>query len=135
MVGDLETTTGYISEIEGSSMFTTSYCLMFSFHPRLDMIPIICLRSFGQTEEELKFITIPEKFYPYINRDDLRCFMDACDNVLQKKQKQAVSTLCIIEMWMVYRYLKNNSDMVVKVKNAELTEEEKRKFHIKAHCN
>ena len=61
--------------------------------------------------------------------------MDACDNVLQKKQKQAVSTLCIIEMWMVYRYLKNNSDMVVKVKNAELTEEEKRKFHIKAHCN
>ena len=61
--------------------------------------------------------------------------MDACDNVLQKKQKLAVSTLCIIEMWMVYRYLKNNSDMVVKVKNVELTKEEKRKFYIKAHCN
>ena len=134
MVGNLETTTGFISEIEGGSMFATSYCLMFNFHPKLDMIPITCLRSFRQTKDELKCITIPEKFYPYINRNDLRCFMDACDNVLQKKHKQAVSTLCMIEMWMVFRCLKDYSDTVVKVKNAELADEEKRKFHVKAHC-
>ena len=134
-MGDLETTTGYISEIEGGLMFATSYCLMFNFHPKLYMIPVTCLRSFGQTENELKFITIPEKFHPYINRDDLRCFRDACNNLLQKKQKLAVSTLCMIEMWMVCRCLKNYFDTVVKVKNSELTEDEKRKFHVNTHCN
>ena len=62
------------------------------------MIPITCLRSLGQTEEEFKFITIPEKFYRSIDNDDLICFRDACDDVLQKMKKQAVSTLCMIEM-------------------------------------
>ena len=61
--------------------------------------------------------------------------MDAYDNILQKKQKQAVSTICMIEMWMVYRCLKNFFDTVVKVKNAEFTDEEKRKFHVKTRCN
>ena len=48
VVGDLETTTGYISEIEGESMFVTSYFLMFNFHPKIEMTPFTCLRSFGQ---------------------------------------------------------------------------------------
>ena len=47
VVGDLETTTGYISEIEGGSIFATSYWLMFNFHPKLNMTPITGLRSFG----------------------------------------------------------------------------------------
>ena len=60
VAGDLEKTTGYKSKKEGGSMFPTSYCLMFNFHPKLNMTPITYVRSFGQTEEELKFITIPE---------------------------------------------------------------------------
>ena len=32
-------------------MFATAYCLMFNFHPELNMTPITCLRIFGQTEE------------------------------------------------------------------------------------
>ena len=48
VVGDLKTTTGYISEIEGGSLFATSYCLIFNFHPKLKMTPITCLRRFGQ---------------------------------------------------------------------------------------
>ena len=36
VVGDLEATTRYISEIERGSMFATSYCLMFM----LNMTPI-----------------------------------------------------------------------------------------------
>ena len=48
-------------------MFDTSYWLMFNFHPKLKMTPIKCLRSFGQNEQELKFITVPEKCCPYIN--------------------------------------------------------------------
>ena len=87
VVGDLETTSGYISEIEGGSMFATSYCLMFNFHPKLEMTPITCLRSFGQNEQELKFITVPEIFYSYINHDDLRCFEDACNTDLEKKKE------------------------------------------------
>ena len=59
VVGDLETTTGYISEIEGGSMFATSYCIMFNFHSLLEMPPIVCSRSFGQTEKELVFV--PDK--------------------------------------------------------------------------
>ena len=51
---DLETTTGYISETEGGSMFAMSYSLIFNFHPKLKMTPITCLRSFGQNEQELK---------------------------------------------------------------------------------
>ena len=39
MVGDLKPTAGYILEIEGGSVFVTSYCLMFSFHPKLEMTP------------------------------------------------------------------------------------------------
>ena len=57
VVEDLETTTGCISEIEGGSMFAKSYCLMFNFHPKLEMTPITCLRSSCQNEQELKFIT------------------------------------------------------------------------------
>ena len=53
--GDLETTTEYISETASGSMFTTSYCLMFNFHPKLEITLITCLRSFGQNEQELKF--------------------------------------------------------------------------------
>ena len=61
MVGDLETTRGYISEVKGGSMFVASCCLMFNFHPKLDMTPISCLKSLGQNEKELQFITIPQK--------------------------------------------------------------------------
>ena len=41
VVGDLESTTGYISELEGGSIFATSYCIMFSFHPLLEMTPVV----------------------------------------------------------------------------------------------
>ena len=47
IVGDLETTTGYILEIEGGSMFAISYCIMFNFHPLLHMTSVTCLRTFG----------------------------------------------------------------------------------------
>ena len=73
-------------------MFATSYCLTFNFHSKLEMMSITCLRSFGQNEQELKFITIPQKFWPYIDYDDLLCFKNGCDVVLEKK-KQAISTL------------------------------------------
>ena len=135
MVGDLETTTGYILGIEGGSMFATSYCLMFNFHPKLKMTPVTSLRSFGQNENELKHVTIPEKKIFYIDRDDYRCFIDQCDEVLKKEKKLAVPTLCMIEMWMVYRCFRKYFDTVVKPKNAELTEEEKINFHNKAICN
>ena len=108
---------------------------MFNFHPKLKMTPITCLRSFGQNEEELKNITIPEKFWSYINKGDLKCFMDVCETVLEKRQKQAISTLCMIEMWMVYRCLKYYFDTVVKINNYQLTQEEKEDFHIFADFN
>ena len=98
VVGDLEITSSYISEIEGGSMFATSFSLMFNFHPKLNITPITCLRSFGQTEEELKHISIPEEFWSYINKGDFECFINACDFVLAKNKKQAISTLCMIEM-------------------------------------
>ena len=41
VVVDLETTTKYISEMEGGSMFATSYCLMSNFHPKLKMTPTL----------------------------------------------------------------------------------------------
>ena len=104
-------------------MFATSYCLMFNFHRKLEMTPITCLRSFGQNEQELKFITVPEKFHPNINRDELRCFENACNTVLEKKKKQAISPLCMIEMWMLYRCLKSYFDSVVKIENSQLTDE------------
>ena len=66
MVGNLETTTGYISELEGGSMFAASYCIMFNFHPLLEMMPVVCSRSFGQNEKELKFVTILEDYFQYI---------------------------------------------------------------------
>ena len=40
-MGDLETTTGYISEIEGGFMSATSHCIMFNFHPLLEMTPLL----------------------------------------------------------------------------------------------
>ena len=123
VVEDFETTTGCISEIEGGSLFATSYCLMFNFHPKLEITPITCLRSFCQNEQELKFITVLENFYPYINHGDLRCFEDACNTILEDKKKQPISTFCMIEMWMVYRCLKSYFNSVVKIENFELTDE------------
>ena len=60
---------------------------------------------------------------------------DVCNTVLEKKKKQAISTLCIIEMWMVYRCLKSYFDSVVKIENSELTDEKKSQFHAKSDCN
>ena len=61
--------------------------------------------------------------------------MDVCETVLEKKQKQAISTLCMVEMWMVYRCLKHYFDTVVKINNYQLTQEEKEDFHIFADLN
>ena len=62
--------------------------------------------------------------------------MGACETVLEKKkQKQAISTLCMIEMWMVYRCLNYYFDTVVKTNNYQLTQEEKEDFHIFADFN
>ena len=66
MVGDLKPTAGYILEIEGGSVFVTSYCLMFNFHPKLEMTPVMCLRSFGQNENELKHVSVLEFFFPVL---------------------------------------------------------------------
>ena len=88
VVGDLESTTGYISELEGGSTFATSYCIMFSFHPLLEMTPVVRSRSFGQNEKELKFVTIPEDYFQYIDTVDYRCFLDLCDEVLKKQKNK-----------------------------------------------
>ena len=96
VVGDLETATGYISELEGGSMFATSYCIMFNFHPLLEMTPVVCSRSIGQNEEELKFVTIPEDYFQYIDTNDYRCFLDQCDEVPKKQKKKKTSHLHIM---------------------------------------
>ena len=103
MTGDLETTTGYIFDIEGGSMFATSYVLMFNFHPKLNMSPIISLRSFGQSEKELKHISISENFHEYIEHRDLSYFSDTCNRALEKKEKQVISALCMIVLSMAYQ--------------------------------
>lgn len=54
---------------------------------------------------------------------------------LEKKEKQAISILCMIEIWMVYRYLESYFNKVVKIENSELTDAEKSQFHAKADCN
>ena len=62
--------------------------------------------------------------------------MFACDLVLKKEQKQAISTLCMIEMWMIYQTLKKYFETtVVKVNNKELTPSEKENFHSFAEFN
>ena len=99
------------------------------------MTPVVCSRSFSQNEKELKFVTIPQDYIQYIDTDDYRCFLDQCDEVLKKQKKQAISKLCMIEMWMVCRCFCKYFDMVVKPTNAQLTEEEKDAYHYKADCN
>ena len=116
-------------------MFETSYFLMFSFHPKLKMTPITYLRSYGQNKKELELITVPKIFYPYINHDNLRCFEVACNAVLERKKKEAICTLCMIEIWMVHGCLKRYFQSVVKVQDFELTEEEKSQFPVKADYN
>ena len=61
--------------------------------------------------------------------------MDACDTVVLKEQKQAISTLCMIDIWMVYRCLKSYFDTVVKINNNQLTQEEKENFYAYAEFN
>ena len=116
-------------------MFMASYCMIFNFHPKLEMTPLTCFRSFLQNNLELKFITVPDKFYPYIDHDDLRCFEDACNTVLEKKKEAGHLHTLYDGMQMVYRCLKNYFDSVVKIQNSELTDEEKSQFHVKVDCN
>ena len=71
VTGDLETTNGYMSDIEGASMFSISCVSMFNFHPKLSMSPIIFLRSFRQSENELEHISIPENFHGCIEHRDI----------------------------------------------------------------
>ena len=87
---------------------------------------------------KLKFVTIPEDYFQYIDTVDYKCFLDQCEEVVKKqtnKKKQAISTLCMIEMWMVYRCFRKYIDTVVKLNNAQLTEKEKNAYHYKAECN
>ena len=88
---------------------------MFNFHLKLEMTPITCLRSFGQNKKELKLFTVADQFFLYINHDALSCFEDACNTILEKKKKQIISMLCMIELWTVYRYLKRYFDSVLTV--------------------
>ena len=64
----------------------------------------------------------------------MRCFQDDCNTVLEMKKKQAISTLCMIEMWMVCRCLKSYFGSVGKIENFELSDESKYQFHAKAYC-
>lgn len=41
-----------------------------------------------EDEKELKFVTVPENYFQYIDRDYYRCFLDQCDEVLRKEKKQ-----------------------------------------------
>ena len=50
-MGDRETITRYIPELEGGSMFATSDCIILNFHPLLEMVPVVCSKSFGQNEK------------------------------------------------------------------------------------
>ena len=105
---------------------------MFNFHPLLEMPLIVCSHSFGKIEKELVFVTVPDKYFQYIDRGDYKCFLEQCDKVLKKEKKQAVTTFCMFEMRMIYRCFKKYFDTVVKPQNAELTEEKKQQFHSKA---
>ena len=71
---------------------------------------------------------IPQEFHEYINYNDLQYFADACDIVLEKKEKQAIAALFMIELWMNYQTLKKYFDTVLKPAIAELTEDEKERF-------
>ena len=102
VVDDLETTTGYISEVEGGPMFAIPYCLMFNFHPKLNMRPITCLRSLGQTEKELKFITIFGNFWQYINKTDYRCsWMHVTLFFKKNKNKQIWPSVWLRYGWFI----------------------------------
>ena len=59
---DLETATVYNSEIEGGSMFATSYMMMANFDPHLIRSPIISVGSLRQNENELKKCLFPNNF-------------------------------------------------------------------------
>ena len=50
------------------------------------------------------FMNIKKTYYKhkYIEHRDLSYFSDACNRVLEKKEKQAKSALCMIELWMTY---------------------------------
>lgn len=41
-----------------------------------------------EDEKELKFVTVSENYFQYIDRDYYRCFLDQCDEVLRKEKKQ-----------------------------------------------
>ena len=97
LVGDLETTTGYISAVEGGSVFATSYCLMFSFHPKLNMTPVTCLRSFGQKEKELNSLQFVKNFGSILIKLTFNVSWMRV-SLFKKKKKQAISTLCMTEM-------------------------------------
>ena len=55
--------------------------------------------------------------------------------ILEKKQKQAISTLCMIELWMTYRTLRKYFDIVLKPRKFELTRLENENDHAFADFN
>ena len=56
---DFETTTGSGkgNYLDSEEMYPISYCLIFAFHPKLDIERIVVVRSFQHTLEELSDIS------------------------------------------------------------------------------
>ena len=73
-------------------------------------------------------MSIPQEFHAYINYNDLQYFPKASDIVLERKEKQAIAALFMIELWMTYQSPKIYFDTIMKPVNTELTEGEKERL-------
>ena len=80
-------------------MYVISYCLIFAFHPKLDIDRIVIYRSFQQTQDQLFDLShLKPKMLQFLDNVALNQLKDAGLKVYLKKSCFALSEMCSVEL-------------------------------------
>ena len=78
-------------------MYVVSYCLIFAFHPKLDLDRILVYRSFQRTQDQLFYLNhLKPKMLQFFDKVPLNQLKDAGLKVYSKQPCFALSEMCSV---------------------------------------
>ena len=126
---DFETTTGGKSVFFDPSMYVTSYCQIYSFHPSLNLDKIVIFRSYQQTAEQIYDLShFKNEHAAFFNKTTFYQLKDAASAVLAREKSTSLAELFSVELKFTVDTLKDWFSRIIKPKFFEIDSAEKQKF-------
>ena len=131
---DFETTTGSVVFFD-AKMYVVSYCMIFAFHPDINILRICIDRSYDQSPDRLTslshFEAVKYSFFSdkeLYNKVILKQLEDAAFSVQNREKNTALPEIFSVEWKFTIDCLKNWFDKEHKSNNLELKVEDKNEF-------